>query len=133
MLDRCQAPFFRRGEGRIDEGFTEIDLPAIPQVFGEALQEPIEAARALPQLETAMAGLVRRIARRQIVPRRARPQHPQHAIHHRARIGPRPPASVGPTAGTKRRFELGPLGVGQVHAVEYDGESTDVSGRDQYL
>jgi hypothetical protein len=43
-LDRLQGPFFRRGEGRVDEGFTEIDLPAIPQVLGEALQQPVETA-----------------------------------------------------------------------------------------
>jgi hypothetical protein len=128
-LDRSQGPFFRRGEGRVDEGFTEIDLPAIPQVFGEALQESIEPARSLPQLKATMAGLIRRIPRRQVVPRRARAQHPEHAVHHRARIGPRPTAAIGATARTEGRFEHGPLGIGQVHAVEYDGDPTDVSGR----
>ena len=44
-----------------------------------------------------------------------------------ARIGPRPAAPVRATARTERRFEHGPLGVGQVHAVEYDGDPTDVS------
>ena len=131
MLDRPQRPLFRRGEGRVDEGFTQIDLPAVPQVFGEALQQPIEAARALPELEAAMARLVRRIARRQVVPRRAGAQHPQHAVQHGARIGPRPPAPIGATTGAERRFEHGPLGVGQVHAVKYDGDPTDVSGRDR--
>lgn len=76
-----------------------------------------------------MAGLVRRIPRRQVVPRRARAQHPKHAVHHCPRIGPRPAAPVGATARTERWFEHGPLGVGQVHAVEYDGNPTDVSGR----
>jgi hypothetical protein len=71
-LDRPQRPFFRRGEGRVDEGFTAIDLPAIPQVFGEALEQPVETPCALPELEAAMAGLVGRITRRQVVPRRAR-------------------------------------------------------------
>jgi hypothetical protein len=32
-LDRLQRPFFRRGEGRIDEGFTEIDPAAIAEIF----------------------------------------------------------------------------------------------------
>src|SRR6185295_18654903 len=36
MLDRFQGPFFRRGEGRVDEGFTQIDLAAVPEVLGEA-------------------------------------------------------------------------------------------------
>jgi hypothetical protein len=44
VLDRFQRPFFRRGEGRVDEGFTEIDLAAVPQVLGEALEQPVEAA-----------------------------------------------------------------------------------------
>src|SRR6185295_18709301 len=72
MLDRFQGPFFRRGEGRVDEGFTQIDLAAVPDVLGEALQQPIEAARALPELEATMASVVRRIARWQVVPRRGR-------------------------------------------------------------
>jgi hypothetical protein len=50
-LDRCQSPLVRRSEGRVDEGFTQIDLPAVAQVFGEALQEPVRAPRALPALE----------------------------------------------------------------------------------
>ena len=33
-------------------------------------------------------------------------------------------------ARTERRFEHGPLDVGEVRAVEYDGDPTDVSGRD---
>jgi hypothetical protein len=35
-LDRPQRPFFRRGEGRVDEGFTEIDLAAIAEILREA-------------------------------------------------------------------------------------------------
>jgi hypothetical protein len=45
--------------------------PAVPKVLGEASQQPIEAARALPELEAAMTRLVGRISRRQVVPRRA--------------------------------------------------------------
>jgi len=129
VLDRCQSPLFRRGEGRVDEGFTQIDLPAVPQVLGQALQQPIKAPRALPELKAAMARLIRRVPCRQVVPRGAGAQHPQHPVHHGARIGPRPATPVGATARTERRFEHGPLGIGQVHAVGYDGESTDVSGR----
>jgi hypothetical protein len=128
-LDRFQGPFFRRGEGRVDEGFTQIDLAAVPEVLGEALQQPIEAARALPELEATMASLVRRIARWQVVPRRARAQDPQDAVHDGPRIGPRPAAPIRATARAEGRFEHGPLDVGEVHAVEYDGDPTDVSGR----
>ena len=44
-----------------------------------------------------------------------------------ARIGPRPAVPVRATARTEGRFEHGPLDVGHVHAVEYDGDPTDVS------
>jgi hypothetical protein len=132
-LDRWQRPFFRRGESRVDEGFTEIDLPAIPQVFREALEQSVEATGALPELEAAMARLVRRIARREVVPRRAGAQDPQHAVHYGAWIGPRPAAPIRATTRTERWFEHGPLGVGQVHADEYDGDLTDVSRHDRYL
>ena len=33
----CSAPFFCRREGRVDEGFTEIDFAPVPQIFGELL------------------------------------------------------------------------------------------------
>jgi len=121
-LDRRQRPFFRRGEGRVDEGLTEIDFAAVAEVFGEALQEPIEPAAVLPLLKPAMASLIRRIAPRQVVPRCAGPQHPEHAIEHGARIRPRATSSIGASPRTERRFEHGPLGVGEVHAVEYDGD-----------
>jgi hypothetical protein len=132
-LDRPQPPLFRRGEGRIDKGFTQIDLPAVSQVLGEVLEEPVQPPRALPQLESSMAGLVGRIARRQVVPRRASAENPQHTVHHRTWIDPRPPAPVGATAWTERRFKYSPLGVGQIHAIEYDGDPTDVSGDGAHL
>jgi hypothetical protein len=120
-LDRPQRPLFRRGEGRVDEGLTEIDFSAIAEIFSEPLEQAVEATRSLPLLKAAMAGLIRRIAPRQIVPRRAGAQHPQHAVEDGARIAPRTPTSIGPSARAKGRFEHGPLGVSEVHAVEYDG------------
>jgi hypothetical protein len=73
-----------------------------------------------------MAGLIRRIARRQVVPRRARTQDPQHAVQHGARVGPRPPATIESPSWLKQRFENGPLRVSQVHAAEYDGHRNSV-------
>ena len=64
MSDRRQRPFFRRREGRVDEGFTQIDLAAVAEIFGETLEQPVEPAGALPELEAAMARLIRRIAPR---------------------------------------------------------------------
>jgi hypothetical protein len=37
------------------------------------------------------------------------------------------PRPSGRTARAEGRFEHGPLDVGEVHAVEYDGDPTDVS------
>jgi hypothetical protein len=70
-LDRLQRPFFRRGEGRVDEGLTEIDFAAVAEILGETLQQPIELAATLPVLKAAVARLVGRIARREVVPRGA--------------------------------------------------------------
>jgi hypothetical protein len=125
-LDRPQRPFFCPGVRGIDEGFGQIDFPAVAQVLREALEQPIESATALPELKSAMAGLVRRIAAREIGPRSPGAQHPEHAVEHRARINPRPAAPIGTAARPKRRFEYGPLGVGEVHAVAYDGHRYNV-------
>ena len=64
------------------------------------------------------------------MPRRARAQDPQNAVHDGSRVGPRPAAPIRATARAEGRFEHGSLDVGEVHAVEYDGDPTDVSGRD---
>lgn len=133
MLDRPQRPLFRRGEGRVDEGFGQIDFAAVSEVLGETLQQAIEAARPLPHLKPAVAGLVGRIPPRQIRPRGARAQDPEDRIEYGPRIGPRPSAAIGAAARPERGLEHGPLFVGQVHTVEYDGDPTDVSGRVHYL
>ena len=121
-MDRPQRPFFRPGVGGIDKGFGEINFAAVAEVFGQALEYPLEPAAALPLLKAAVAGLIGRIAARQVVPRCAGPQHPEHAIQDGSRVRPGPPAPIGATPGTKRRFEHGPLRVSEVHAVEYDGQ-----------
>jgi hypothetical protein len=110
-LDRWQSPFFRPGEGGIDKGFGQIDLSAVSKIRREALEQAIEAATALPELKSTVTRLIRRVARGQVGPGRAGAQDPEHAVEHRARIGPRPPAPVGAAARTKRRFEKSPLGV----------------------
>ena len=121
-MDRLQRPLFRPGVGGVDERFGKTDLAAVAEVFGEPLQQPVESATALPLLKAAVAGLIRGIARRQIVPRRAGAQHPEHAVEDGACIRPRAPASIGTSPRTERGFEHGPLGVSEVHAVEYDGD-----------
>jgi hypothetical protein len=110
-LDRSQSPLFRPGEGGIDEGFGQIDFPAVSEIRGESFEQTIEAATALPELKATVTRLIRRVARGQVGPGCSGAEDPQHAVEHRARIGPGSPAPVGPAARTKRRFEKRPLSV----------------------
>ena len=119
-------PLFSPSGRGVDERFREIELAAVAEILRETLQEPFEPARALPSLKAPMTRLIRRIARRQIVPGRAGAEHPQHAVQHRARVGPRPSATIGSPRGRKLRFEDRPLGVSQVPAGEYDDDRNSV-------
>jgi hypothetical protein len=74
-----------------------------------------------------MTRLVGWIARRQIVPRRIRPQDPEHTVQHGARVLRGPAAAIGASAVTQQRLEGLPLSVSKVHAVEYDGGRSGVS------
>ena len=128
-MDRPQRPLFRPGEGGIDEGFGEIDFPAVAEIRGQAFEQPIESATALPELKAPVTRLVRRIARGQIGPGRAGPKDPEHAVEHGARVGPRATPSIGTSPRPKRRLEKGPLGVGEIHAATYDDARPVVTRR----
>ncbi len=81
-----------------------------------------------------MAGLIRRIARGHILPRRPGAQDPQDAIQDIARIAPRPAAAIAPqTRRGQQGCENGPLIVGEVHAAGYDGDPTRVSVTSPHL
>ena len=125
-MDRLQRPLFRRGEGRVDEGFTQINFAAVAEVLGESLQEPVEPAGALPELKAAMHGLVRRVAPGEVGPRCTGAEDPEHGIHDAARLRPGATAAIGPPPRSEGRFEHGPLLVGEVHAVGYDGDPNGV-------
>ncbi len=43
------APHFCPGERGVDEGFGQIDLAAVSQVFGESLEQELKASGSLPQ------------------------------------------------------------------------------------
>ncbi len=133
MLDRPQRPLFRPGVRGIDEGFTEIEFAAVAEILGQALEQAIEAAAALPLLKASMTRLVRRVARREIGPRGARAQHPEHAVEHGACIGPRASTPIRTSPGPKRRFEHRPLGVGEIHAARYDTPRPVVTRPVSYL
>jgi len=90
--------------------------------------DPLEDALVDPALEAAMTGLVRGIAIGQILPGRARPQDPQNPVQDIAGIAPRATPLVAADAGLReQRRKRRPLGVSQVHAVEYDGHRNFVS------
>ena len=110
MLDRPQRPLFRRGEGRVDEGLTEINFAAVAEIFGEALQEPVKPTAALPLLKAAMTRLIGGIPPRQIVPRRPGAQHPEHAVEDGARIAPWAAASILDAAADGTSVRARPIG-----------------------
>ena len=102
------------------------------EVAGEGLQHRSPGAPPHPHLKTPMARLIGRIPGRQVFPRGARAQHPEDPLQDVAGIAPRSPPPIAAQTGLgQERREDRPLGVGQVHAVEYDGHRNFVS--DPYL
>lgn len=92
------------------------------QIRRQGLQHAPQGPLLDPRLEASMTGLIRRIAIREIFPRRAGAQNPEDPIQDVARIAIRPSPSIAALPGLRQEWcEHGPLGVGQVHAVEYDG------------
>jgi hypothetical protein len=81
-------PFFRDDERPVNEAFTEVNLTARAQVFGEGFKYVAQRAVTRPLLETAVAGLVWRESLRQILPACATAQNPEHAVHHLAGVFP---------------------------------------------
>ena len=91
--------------GAVDVRLGEVQLPTRSQILGEGLQKPLHYARLHPLLEAAMARLVRRIPRGQIMPGRAGAEHPQNAIKYVTGTARRPPRSFACSMvlGKKRR------------------------------
>jgi hypothetical protein len=108
-------PLFRRAEAGVDERLGEIELPSIAEILRQAREQSTEQPGALPGLKASVTRLVRRIATREVVPGRAGAEHPQHAVHHGARVLPGATAPIGTTTRPKGRFQDLPLGVRQVH------------------
>jgi hypothetical protein len=88
---------FRHHEGAIDEALGEIDASALLQIPGERFQNLAHGPRLHPAAEPPEAGRSGGEALRQVSPRGAGTQDPQHPVEHRAVIMlERSPAPVGP-------------------------------------
>jgi len=73
-----------------------------------------------------MARLIGRIPRRQVLPGRARAQHPQHPVQDGSRVAPRAASPIRPSLFLKERLENRPLLIGEIHAVRYDDTTLPV-------
>jgi hypothetical protein len=105
-----RGPFFHRGDGRVDERFSEIQFGRDRGGLLRAAAAAGRSGRTLPQSKALTAGLIRRIAAREIVPARPGAEHPQHRVQHRPDRSTAAPA-IGAAVRTKAGFDHGPLGV----------------------
>lgn len=103
--------------GPVDESFRQVQLSATTQVLGEGSKDLFEGAIADPALESTVAGLVRRVAPRQVLPRSARAKDPKHTIEDVSWIAERPTTAVREKRLLLRekRLDQSPLLFGQVH------------------
>ena len=79
-----------------------------------------------PLLEPPMAGLVRRVAIRQVMPRRAGAQDPQHPVEHRTRVAPRAAAAVRPRFSSNNGSMIVHCRSVRSMPVRYDGSTVTV-------
>jgi len=87
-------PLFCRGEAAIDERLADINAAAFKEVFGQLLNDAFKNPCSHPLLEAPMAGLIRRIALRNVLPRRSGAKHPQDAVEHLAGMALRATTSL---------------------------------------
>jgi hypothetical protein len=93
------------------------------------VENSLEGSVTTPLLKATMTGLIRWVAWREILPRRACSQNPQHSIQHIPRIAPRATPSISSHSWLgKKRFDKRPLRFGQVHAISLRGGWGGLSG-----
>lgn len=91
-------------------------MAAVAAVLRQGVERAVEHPGADPRLIAAVAGLVRGIAPRQILPGSTGLEDPEDPVQHIARVAPRAAAPIRPPARSgEERFEHGPLIVGEVH------------------
>jgi hypothetical protein len=103
--------------GPVDESLCQVQLSATTQVLSKCPKDLLQRAVAHPALKSTVAGLVRRIAWRKILPRRAGAKDPQNAVQNVARIaeGPPPDALMDRLFLREKRLKYSPLLFGEVH------------------
>jgi hypothetical protein len=103
--------------GPVDESFRQIQLSATTQVLGKRSKDLLDSTVTDPALKPSVARLVRRIAPRQVRPRRARAKDPEHAIEDISRIAVRTttPVLVERLFLGEKRLNQSPLLFGEVH------------------
>ena len=85
-------------------------------VLRQGVERAVEDPGADPRLIAPVAGLVGRIASRQILPGGTGLEDPQDPVQHIAGVAPGAPSPIRPAARLgQQRFEHGPLIVGEVH------------------
>ena len=91
-------------------------MAAVAAVLRQGGEDSVEHPGSDPRLIAAMAGLVRGIAPRQVLPGGAGLEDPEDPVQHIARVPPGPSTTIGPDPrlrehGGKHR----PLLIGEVH------------------
>jgi hypothetical protein len=103
--------------GPVDESFCQVQLSATTQVLSKRSKDLLDGAVADPPLKSTVAGLIRRIATRQVLPRRTSAKHPKHAVEDISRIAVR--ATTNTFADRlflrEKRLDQRPLLFGEVH------------------
>src|SRR5579883_150830 len=96
LVGPTASPLFCPREGGIDESLLQVEFPPCLELLGQHAQDALQRAGPHPVLETAMAGLVRRILVGQFAPLRSGAQHPQNSVEHGSRLLPGSTTTVGP-------------------------------------
>src|SRR5690606_16677955 len=88
---------------RIDEVLSKFGSPGGGELPLQEVEYPGHRPASGLELKAPVTGLVGRIPRRQILPRRPGPHHPEDPVQDIARVTPGTPAAIGPSA--RRRQE----------------------------
>lgn len=102
----------------VDEGFAQVKLAAIAKVFRDRVKGRLDDSAFGPLLKSSVTGLIRRISSRQVGPRSARTQDPEHPVQYGAWINPRATAAFSRRRKLvlrKVRCDRRPLIVGDIH------------------